>query len=284
MIQQKEFFPLDWYKAQVVRYGNIDTSHPSHFLYAVYDCFQNFRSLNQKDKQSFIENKRVEFSKLVSKKEWSRLASIQIILDTYIESFQEGLKTENSSSRILQKIIKNPTHFFADICEEVVHQSHIESFINGRFKKCLEKIEKEEKKKIDEVKKQKCCDLFHEYHENIFQKVESQLFQDFQHKLADPLVSIDSLMMICIMYVLPVNIIFIDKDIRSTIVIDADYFIFSSDRKDVQNIFLLYTYPFCFESIGVADLPNDGSTPKQVKIRKLFSFEHDFVQTAIDRL
>lgn len=276
---QKEFFPLEWYDGKIVRYGNIDSSHPSHFLYAVHDCFQEFRNLTQSDKQTYIDKQRKILGDRVDFKIWKRLVSVRSITDYYVKEFQNDIQSQN----VISRIIENPNRFFHKITEEVVHETHIETFVLNSFQKCLENVEKREKKTIDEAKKQKCSDLFFKFHESIWNKSLSSLFQTFRERCRDPLVPIDNFMMTVLLYTLPTNVFFIDKDIQNIVTIDADYFIFTTDRNTANNIFLLYSYPLSFESLGVVESPYENS-PKHVKIRKLFPLKHDFVQTALKQV
>jgi hypothetical protein len=279
---QKEFFPLEWYDGKIVRYGNIDASHPSHFLYAVYDCFHDFRKLGQKEKQSYIENQRKVLSQDLDFERWRRSTPIKPTLEHYIQLFQKNLKTR-TQYKILERIIESsPSPLFHQIHDDVIHESHLEVFMTHAFQKCLQEIERREKKPIDDVKKQKCCSLFIEFHQIAWEETQQQLFRRYQERCADPLVPIDHPMMIMMLYALPVNVFFIDKDLHNIITIDAEYYIFSTDRQSSHNIFLLYTYPSSFESVGVVEAPCEDS-PKHVKIRKQFPHSHTLVQNAIQQ-
>lgn len=276
---QKEFFPLEWYDGKIIRYGNIDSSHPSHFLYAIYDCFQDFRKLNQNDKQTYIDKQRLIISKDLDFERWKRLVPISTIIDNYIKIFQDNIKSHN----VLFRIIENPNTFLHKITQETVHENHIDSIILHSFQKCLEQIEKRENKSIDLVKKNKCLTLFSEFHESIWNKSMKSLFDNFCERCRNPLVPIDNIMMTVMLYALPVNVFFIDRDIQNVITMDADYFIFASDRHTANSIFLLYSYPSSFESLGVIESPHENS-PKHVRVRKLFSSNHNFVKTSLNQV
>lgn len=273
---QKEFYPLEWFDGKLVRYGNIDTSHPSHFLYAVYDCFQDFRNLNIKDKNLYIEKHRKLIADNLDFGHWKRMVPIKRVFEKYVELFQENL----NGQQVLSKVIANPNMFFNNANEEITHESHIESFVTNKFKKCLEQLQKVEKKTIQDEKKQKICDIFFDFHQHVLKNVFQSLFEIYKQRFADPLVPIDNLSMILLLYSLPVNVFFIDRDIQNIVTIDADYFIFAMDRKKIPNIFLLYSYPFSFESLGVVESSSEES-PKHVKVRKLFSYSHSLVQAAL---
>lgn len=273
---QKEFFPLEWYDGKVVRYGNIDSSHPSHFLYAVHDCFQEFRNLSASDRRVYIDNQRKIVGDRVEFSVWKRLVSVQSIIDTYVKTFKEQI----SSQPVISRIIDDPKRFLQNITEEVVHENHVETFVLHSFQKCLEHIETREKKTIDVIKKQKCSDMFSHFHESIWAQSMNGLFESFRDRCRDPLVPIDTFMMTVILYTLPVNVFFVDKDIQNIVTIDADYFIFTTDRHTANNIFLLYSYPSSFESLGIVESPYENS-PKHVKIRKLFPVQHEFAQAAM---
>jgi hypothetical protein len=277
---QKEFFPLEWYDGKIVRYGNIDASHPSHFLYAVYDCFHDFRKLGQKEKQTYIDNHRKVLSKDLDFERWRRSTPIKPALEHYIHLFKKNIETQH---KILSRIIESaPSSLFHHIHDDVIHESHLETFMTNAFQKCLEEIERHEKKPIDDMKKQKCCQLFIEFHHSVWKQTLEHLFREYQARCADPLVPIDHPMMIMMLYAIPVNVYFIDKDLHNVITIDAEYYIFSTDRQHAHNIFLLYTYPSAFESLGVVEAPCEDS-PKHVKIRKQFGYSHTLVQNAIQQ-
>lgn len=276
---QKEFFPLEWFDGKIVRYGNINSSHPSHFLYAVHDCFQEFRNLDQTHKQIYIDKQRKNLGDQVDFKIWKRLVSVSSIMDHYIKEFQNKIESQN----VISRIIENPNRFFHQMTEEVIHENHVETFVMSSFQKCLEHIEKHEKKTIDEAKRQKCIDLFSKFHDSVWNISLHGMFQSFCERCRDPLVPIDNLMMTVMLYALPVNVFFVDKDIQNIVTMDADYFIFTTDRKTANNIFLVYSYPSSFESMGLVESLYENS-PKHVKIRKIFPLQHEFVQTALKQV
>lgn len=274
---QKEFFPLEWYDGKIVRYGNIDSSHPSHFLYAVFDCLQDFRVLDAKGKRVYIENKRLEIAKNLDLVVLKRMLPIRILLEKYVATFKQVLQSQH---QVLSKIIDRPNVFFKQLDEEVIHESHLEPFVTSAFQQCLDEIEKTEKQQIKADKKEKCATLFQKFHEEIWKLTLSSILEDYRKRCADPHIAIDHVMMIVLLYALPMNVFFIDRDLQNIVTIDADYYIYSMDRKTAQNIFLLFSYPSSFESIGVVESPAD-TNPKQVKVRRLFPFQHAFVQSAI---
>lgn len=283
--QHKEFFPVEWYDAKIVRYGNIDAAHPSHFLYAVNDCFQTFRGMKQSDRKDFIERQRKELSGKVRRDIWEKTVTSTILYEEYTRQFDSGLR----DSGVLAKIIDHPKSFIPPLGqdEDVVgdrdHVQQIGSVVKEQFQKRLQALEKKEGRTIDEGKKQKCVQLFQQYHDRVLTRAMDALFERFKAGIADPLVSIDPVMMMNLLYPLDVNVIFIDKDIGMPVTIDADYSIFSMDRKSSQTVFLLYMYPFRFESLGLVE-NTATDAPRHLKIRKLFAHNHPFVQTAHQKL
>lgn len=268
---------------KMVRQGNLHTENPNHFWNALFFAFKDYRNLASLNEQiEYIQTRRTDLAKKITKKEWSiYMESHSQILPEFTRRFVDDKKM----NPILLKLLPNKEVLMDDILSQLSEYDNLLETITKElvqsFLQELSNVEKTEKKKISQEKKDKCVEMFKKYIQDIWKQSEDVVFHNFVNDVQDIHKSIDVYSIPLFLSILNLKVFFIDYKTRDLLLWNEFYESFMKTDNDCDNYILLLSHDnILFESLGVI-YPDDD---KNVQVCRLFTKEDEIIQQCYDRL
>jgi hypothetical protein len=268
---------------KLVRQGNLHVENPNHFWNALFYAFKEYRNLSSLNEQiEYIQRRRTELAKQIVKKDWSIYnESHSQILPEFTRRFVNDTKM----NPIIMKLLSNKETIMDDIlCELSEYDNLYETIskaLQDTFFEELGKIEKTEKKKISQEKKDKCLDIFKRYIQDIWKQAEDVVFTNFINDLQDIHKGIDVYNIPFFLSILNIKVFFIDYKTRDLLLWNEYYESFMKTDNECDNFVLILSHDnILFESLGVI-YPDDD---KNVQVCRLFTKEDEIIQACYNRL
>lgn len=267
----------------LVRQGNLHPENPNHFWNALFMAFRDYRNLSSpSDQIEYIHKQRIEMSNKMIKKDWLKYMEGHIQI---LPEFTRRFVKDEKMNPILQKLLPNKEVLMDDILSQLSEYDNLYETIckelEQSFLQELSMIEKREKKKISQEKKDKCLGIFKQYIQDIWSQSEESVFHLFVNETKDIQKNIDIYAIPYYLSLLNVKVFFIDYKTRDLLLWNEYYESHIKNEDDCDNYILLVSHDNrIFESLGVI-YPDDD---KNVQVCRLFTKEDEIIQVCYNRL